>query len=150
MTASSPARLTIFTDGGARGNPGPAAYGIYVVDDQGSVVFQDGQVLGEATNNEAEYQAFLASLKWLSSYLESNPVSGVEWKLDSMLVVKQLLKEWKLKEARMAQLATECWQLLNAIALPYRITHVPRELNRHADMLVNAALDGKPASLKHS
>lgn len=143
MSGESARHLTVFTDGGARGNPGPAACGVYVVDQTGAIVFQTGEVIGESTNNEAEYQAFLLSLNWLTEYLQTHTVAGVEWKLDSMLVVKQLLKKWKLKEARMAALAAQCWAQLEKVPFPYRITHVPRELNRHADALVNAALDGK-------
>lgn len=144
MSSEPASHLTLFTDGGARGNPGPAACGVYVVDQTGEVVFQTGKVIGESTNNEAEYQAFLLSLEWLGEYVSDHTLTSVEWKLDSMLVVKQLLREWKLKEARMAALATECWARLAKLPFSYRITHVPRELNRHADALVNAALDGRP------
>lgn len=136
-------KLFIFTDGGSRGNPGAAAIGVFVTDENGAVIFEHGQYLGISTNNEAEYEAFLASLTWLHSYLKTQAADQVVWQLDSKLVVEQLNKNWKIKEDRLRSKAQNCWQLLEALQVPYTITHVRRELNKEADRLVNQALDAQ-------
>lgn len=138
-----PTTLSIFTDGGARGNPGPAGIGVHVVDEAGAVVHEIAQTIGDSTNNEAEYQAILVSLKWVLTYPELTQLQKIEWKLDSLLVVSQLNKKWKIKETRLQVLAAEAWNLLDQLPCPYSIAHVFREQNREADRLVNAALDGK-------
>lgn len=134
-------KLTIFTDGGSRGNPGLAAIGVFVSNEQQQAVFQQASFIGRATNNEAEYKALLASLEWLSGYLKSNVVASVEWVLDSKLVVQQLNRNWKIKEPRLRSLAEQAWQLLDSLECEYALTHVGRERNRRADELVNKALD---------
>lgn len=136
--------LTVFTDGGARGNPGPAAIGVWVVDRQGNEVYQEATAIGESTNNEAEYQAFWHSVEWLVHQTELSP-TRVEWKLDSMLVVEQLNRRWKIKEKRLLPLAQQIWDHLAQLPYPFTIAHVPRELNREADALVNQALDAVSA-----
>lgn len=134
--------LHIFTDGGARGNPGPAGLGFFVVDQEGTEIYQGKKFVGTATNNEAEYQAFLLSLTWLQKFLEQDhSPNKIYWYLDSNLVVQQILKQWKIKEPRMKKYAEKAWQRLEALALPYSITHVPREKNKEADRLVNEAID---------
>jgi ribonuclease HI len=133
--------IIIFTDGGARGNPGPAGIGIHAVNEKGEALFQGSEFIGRATNNEAEYQAVLSSLEWLSTYTKTNVVERVQWKLDSMLVVQQLSKQWKIKEARLQQFANTIWTHLAALPCPYSFSHVPRAQNAEADALVNKALD---------
>ena len=132
--------LTINTDGGSRGNPGQAAIGV--------VIFQDGKVItdlkkaiGVATNNEAEYQAVLFSLEWLADNVSDLSPTTIIWKLDSKLVVEQLLKNWKIKEPRMKDLAERCWTALATLPCSYTFQHVPRAENKEADALVNQALD---------
>lgn len=141
-------QIVIFTDGGSRGNPGPAAIGIFVTtqntpEETPEVVYQQGSFLGQSTNNEAEYEAILQSLTWLTAYLSTTSAENVTWKLDSKLVVEQLNKNWKIKEDRLRLKAQECWQLLSALSVPYSLTHVPREQNKEADRLVNQALDSQ-------
>lgn len=135
------ADVTIFTDGGARGNPGPAAIGIVAFNSANEEVYRHGECLGAKTNNEAEYGAFLQSLKWIDTYVKNTNVKSVEWKLDSLLVVEQLNKHWKIKEARLQQFAQAIWQELGKHSFSYTITHVPRAQNAIADSLVNKALD---------
>lgn len=138
-------QLTIFTDGGSRGNPGPSAIGISV-ELAGQEQYAFAGYVGEGTNNEAEYQAILQSLTWLSEYvakLEAGQTVNVTWKLDSKLVVEQLNKKWKIKEPRMRTYAQEIWQKLNELPVTYQIMHVPREQNKRADALVNQALDAR-------
>lgn len=139
------ATFFIFTDGGSRGNPGPAAVGVFVSDEAGTVVYEQASYLGISTNNEAEYEAFLASLKWLQALTPDRRPNKVIWQLDSKLVVEQLNRNWKIKEDRLRQKAQNCWQLLEMLAIPYSIVHVVREKNKDADRLVNQALDAQTA-----
>ncbi|HEX7017918.1 MAG TPA: ribonuclease HI family protein [Patescibacteria group bacterium] len=134
-------KLTIFTDGGARGNPGPAGIGVVVLDELAHVVFEHSAYLGKATNNEAEYRAFQASLDWLLSSTHLDQATHISWKLDSMLVVEQLQRHWKIKEPHLKLLADQIWQKLDQLQIPYTIGHVPRAENKDADALVNQALD---------
>lgn len=127
--------LTLFSDGGARGNPGPAAIG-YVLANGNRVVSEAGEKIGETTNNVAEYTAVLRGL----TKAHELGATSVECKLDSLLVVEQLNRNYKVKDATLAQLFTKVWNLIQQFQ---RVTfqHVPREQNHHADALVNQALD---------
>lgn len=140
-------KLFIFTDGGSRGNPGAAAIGVYVVNEKSQVVYEQGTHIGVFTNNEAEYDAFSASVEWLLSYLSDNAVDEVVWQLDSKLVVEQLQKKWKIKEERLLVKAQRCWQGLSKVTIPFSIKHVRREFNQEADRLVNQALDAHTAGM---
>ncbi len=133
-------KLEIYTDGGSRGNPGAAASAFIVVDAESQTTLQEkGLSLGVATNNEAEYQAFIESLKWITE--QSFTLENVLWKLDSLLVVQQLNKVWKIKDERMQSFAQKAWTLLQELAVPYSIQHIPREQNARADAVVNSTLD---------
>lgn len=127
--------LTLYSDGGARGNPGPAAIG-YVLTNCGNVVAEHGEVIGETTNNVAEYTAVLQGL----TRAHELGATHVSCKLDSLLVVEQLNRNYKVKDANLAQLFTKVWNLSQRFQ---RVTfqHVRREQNHHADALVNQALD---------
>jgi probable phosphoglycerate mutase len=133
-------QLIIFTDGGSRGNPGAAAIGV-VVQQGETVLFETGETIGVATNNEAEYQAILRSLKWLTTTAAPAEISKVRWQLDSKLVVEQLNKRWKIKEPRMREFAQQAWSTLATLPYFFEIVHIPREQNAAADALVNQALD---------
>lgn len=134
-----PSKLIIHTDGGSRGNPGPAATGIVVLqNDQELHAF--GRYLGTATNNDAEYAAVVDALEWVvSTYPNSFP--DLDFKLDSNLVVEQLNRRWKIKEARLMELATRIWALINTRRLQTTFTYVPRAQNWQADREVNRVLD---------
>lgn len=131
--------ITIHTDGGSRGNPGPAACGI-VVHKGTEVLYEAAEYLGTLTNNEAEYTGVLRALEWLTRSSLSEEVS-VEFYLDSKLVVEQLNKNWKIKDARMKQYADRCFSLIAELPITVSFTHVPRNENADADALVNQALD---------
>lgn len=132
-------QLFINTDGGSRGNPGESGVGVVVTDETGSVLHQISYYLGQGTNNEAEYQAVIQSLAWL---LNANlKPTQITWRLDSKLVVEQLSRRWKIKESRLQTLATECWQSLAKLAIPYQFIYVPRAENAQADALANQAMD---------
>lgn len=128
--------IILKTDGGARGNPGPAAIGVVLENDKGKVLKEFGRYIGETTNNQAEYQALLAGL------IEAHKFGAEEVScyLDSELVVKQLKREYKVKDKELASLFVKIWNLSqNFKKISYH--HIPREQNMHADMLVNKALD---------
>jgi len=129
-------RYIVHTDGAARGNPGPAAIGVVIEDEEGRTVYEASRALGVRTNNEAEYLAFIAALEWLKDVRPSD----AEFRLDSELVVRQLKGEYKVKEPRLQSLHGQAVMLLNAVP-KHRIRHVPREENARADELANEALD---------
>ncbi|MEK7511969.1 MAG: ribonuclease HI family protein [Patescibacteria group bacterium] len=131
-------KLTINTDGGARGNPGPAAIGIVIRDAKKKIVFQTGKYIGETTNNQAEYQAVVFAFE---KALELG-ATELEFNLDSELVVKQLNHEYKVKNQELAQQFLKIWNLQNKVKqVVYK--HVYREANKEADELVNEALDNQ-------
>jgi ribonuclease HI len=134
--------LIIHTDGGSRGNPGPAATGVVMLMGE-KVVFEEGKFLGQQTNNEAEYQAVLEALAALPTVLKAHQIDRVEWKLDSMLVVQQLNKAWKIKEPRLAKFAQEIWKHLAQLSVPFTFSYVPRAQNAAADAILNQTLDSQ-------
>lgn len=131
--------LNIFCDGGARGNPGPAAYG-FVVLENGKVLHEEGEYIGIATNNFAEYTAVIAALKWLT---RSYKGEDLNFFLDSQLVVSQLSGLYKVKNAAIRNLVFEVRTLENEFG-QIKYNHVKREQNKEADRLVNLALDKQP------
>ena len=129
-------KYIVHTDGAARGNPGPAAIGVVIEDQEGRTVYEVSRALGVRTNNEAEYLALIAALE----YLKSARPTDAEFLLDSELVVRQLKGEYKVKEPRLQALHGQAVMLLNAVP-KYRFRHVRREENARADELANEALD---------
>ncbi len=144
MINNNPTHLIINTDGGSRGNPGPAAIGVKITLPDGSIFHQISQQIGITTNNIAEYTAVKEALSFLSKkFKEKTCEVKVSFYLDSELVVRQLTGIYKIKEPTLATLANQIQQL----KLPFSdvtFTHVRRELNKDADLLVNMALDNKP------
>lgn len=141
--------IFINTDGGSRGNPGKAAIGVVAINHKGEILFKLEKYIGMATNNEAEYQAFITSLEWTEEFAKQHHNSNsqesqelkIKWRLDSKLVVEQLNRRWKIKEPRLQQYAIKAWEILQKRPFLFEITYVPREENKHADQLVNQALD---------
>jgi len=129
-------KYIVHTDGAARGNPGPAAIGVVIEDDEGRTVYEASRALGVRTNNEAEYLALITALE----YLKGIRPAEVEFRLDSELVVKQIGGQYKVKEPRLQTLHGQVIMLLNA-AGKYKFRHVRREENSRADGLANEALD---------
>ena len=129
-------KARLCTDGGARGNPGPAAYGFVLEAEDGSVLAARGEAFGVATNNVAEYRALIAGLEEAVELA----VSDLEVVSDSELMVKQMRGEYRIKNAALRELAAEAGRL--ARKLPeVRYRHVRRHENELADSLVNQALD---------
>lgn len=131
-------RLTIYTDGGARGNPGPAASGIVIKDETGKIVSAFGEYLGKQTNNYAEYMAIISGLK---KALDLG-ATEVDCVADSKLVVEQLNRRWKVKEPTLQKLFVEAWNAMQKFKR-VRISHVLRHKNKEADAEVNKVLDNK-------
>lgn len=129
-------KVILYSDGGARGNPGPAAIGIAIYDPFGKELKRMGQVIGETTNNQAEYKALIAGL-------EQALVLGaslVVCHMDSELVVKQMQGKYKVREPGLQDLAPQVFRLLGKFK-NVQFVHVSREKNELADQLVNDALD---------
>ncbi len=134
----------MFTDGGARGNPGPAAYGVVVQSPDGKVIGELAKYLGEATNNEAEYQGLLAALE----YALVHHAQSVQIFSDSELMVRQMLKQYKVKSGGLRPLYDHAQKL--AAQIPnFKIAHVRREHNHEADRLVNRAIDSHFSPQRH-
>lgn len=129
-------RARLFTDGGARGNPGPAAYGFVLETEDGTVLAAEGEAIGEATNNVAEYSGLIAGLR---KAVELH-VPDVEVVSDSELMVKQMRGEYKVKNEALRALSLEAARIARQLqSVEYR--HVKRAHNELADRLVNEALD---------
>jgi len=137
-------KIVIYTDGGARGNPGPAAIGVAMQDAKGHPIKGWGKAIGEATNNEAEYQAVVFALQKAKALLGSRKAKNtfIEIRMDSTLVAFQLSGEYKIEEERLFPFFIKIWNLKMDFARVVFV-HVPREKNREADRLVNEALDVK-------
>jgi ribonuclease HI len=130
-------RVTVNVDGGARGNPGPAAIGVVVRDGGGEVLEEVGETIGEATNNVAEYKALLRGIELAAA----QGAGEVELIGDSELVVRQVEGRYKVKNAGIKPLHAEVKRAL-ADFDSWSIRHVRRSDNADADRLVNQALDG--------
>lgn len=136
-------RATLHTDGGARGNPGPAGIGVLLTDEGGQVIGEIAQGIGETTNNVAEYSAVIAGLELALA----RGVSDIEVAVDSELVVHQLRGEWKIKNERLRALAVKARALMNRFSSA-SIRHVRREENAGADRLANQGMDAAALDLE--
>ena len=132
-----PAELVINCDGGSRGNPGPAAYGVSIQTPDGTEIEGIGETIGVATNNVAEYSAVIAGLRRVAEI----GARAVHVRSDSKLLIEQLSGRYKVKNAALKELHKEAIELARRFD---RVTyeHVRREQNVRADELVNLALDG--------
>lgn len=152
-------KIVMNTDGGARGNPGPAGIGIVIKyeekrspdldssakpqNDSGEVIKEISEYIGETTNNQAEYKALIAGLEWILK-VENEELEGIEeieCRLDSELVVKQLNKEYKMKNEGLKPLFDKVNSLVADLNIPVKFFHVYRSANSAADKLVNKAID---------
>ncbi len=133
MTDNIVAKL--YTDGGARGNPGPAATG-YVLFQGTKRIAEGGTYLGTATNNQAEYQAVIEGMQRAHQL----GITSVAVFMDSELIVNQLQQKYKIKDPTLQKLFIKAWNLMQGFA-SLTVTHIPREQNAEADYLVNQTLD---------
>lgn len=129
-------KLIVNVDGGARGNPGPAAIGVVVQDEGENILEEHAEKIGSATNNVAEYKALILGIERAAAL----GADELELRGDSELVVKQMLGQYKVKHPDMKPLHARAKEALGAIP-EWSINHVRREKNAEADRLVNQALD---------
>ena len=137
-------KLIIYTDGGARGNPGPAAIGIVIADEKSAPIKKYSEYLGEKTNNEAEYEAIIFALKKVKALYGKDKIKNIdiELKSDSELIVRQLNHQYKIEETHLQKLFMKIWNALIDFG-KVEFIHIPREENKEADALVNECLDGE-------
>ena len=136
-------KINIYTDGGSRGNPGPSGIGV-VITQEGQILKKYGEFIGNATNNQAEYEALIFALEKAKLLFGKKKAKEMEIDvfMDSELIVKQLNHEYKIKEKDLQLLFLKVWNLI----LDFKkisFNHIPREDNKEADKLVNQALDGE-------
>lgn len=134
--------LNVFTDGGARGNPGPAAIGVYIVDGNNKKIAGFGKTIGITTNNIAEYKAVIEALDWIienKKFLSEN--AKINFFLDSKLVCSQIIGIFKVKNSGLKDLLLDVRDREGQICLSMYYRQIPREKNTQADRLVNEALD---------
>ncbi len=136
MSSAAGPRLTVYTDGAARGNPGPAGAGVHVQDEAGSLLAEDRLYLGEATNNVAEYRALLLGLERAREL----GAREVEIRADSELMIRQMTGKYRVRNADLQDLHRQA----RALELGFQrvdYVHIRRESNREADRLANQAID---------
>ena len=129
-------RVTIWVDGASRGNPGRAAIGVIINDEQGELMARISQRIGTTTNNQAEYRAIIAALEKAIELGATHVVINS----DSELVVRQLNGRYRVRKAELKPLHQKVKQLQSSLE-EFTITHIPREQNKEADRLANKALD---------
>lgn len=131
---------TVFSDGGARGNPGPAASAFVCISGNGVVVHKASKYLGNATNNFAEYQGVILALTWMGQ--NKKLLDGeITFNMDSELVVNQINGKYKVKEETLKKLMLIIRNLLEKVETKISFVSIPREKNKLADFLVNTELD---------
>jgi len=133
--------LKIFSDGGARGNPGPAACA-FIIEKDNKRIYKDAKYLGETTNNVAEYSGVQMALEFLTKY-DLSGVEKITFYLDSELVVKQLNGVYKIKNVNLKKYSLRINKYILAINVAVEILHIKRDKNKIADKLLNDVLDEK-------
>jgi ribonuclease HI len=135
-------RIIMHTDGGARGNPGPAGIGVVVKRQNGELVYEVSRYIGEATNNVAEYEALIAGLEEAKKkFGDALREMAIDVRMDSELVIRQLTGIYKVKDPGMKERFARVAKIRMEDAPNMTFTHVFREQNAHADELVNRAID---------
>ena len=129
-------RIEIYIDGGARGNPGPAGIGVVILDEKGKKIKEFGKYIGEATNNIAEYNALLYGLEEALIIRADEVLIN----MDSELVAKQLLGDYRVKDANITPLFERALNMLKSFK-NFEVRHIAREKNKEADKLVNKAIN---------
>lgn len=135
--------IFVYTDGGARGNPGPAAIGVYISNEKGEEIASIGKKIGNATNNVAEYKAILEAMKWIAENKSKLGILKISFFMDSELAYSQISGLYKIKNANLREIILEIKIKETEIGVPISYNHVRRENNKKADKLVNLALDNK-------
>lgn len=137
------AKLKVFTDGASRGNPGESGIGIFIHDENGKVIKKWNEYIGKTTNNQAEYSALLKSIQLIEELNQAMEIEFIEFNADSELMIKQLKKQYKVKDAGLKQLYNSAIMQLSSLKIPHAFKHVERSLNKEADKLANQGIDNK-------
>jgi ribonuclease HI len=134
-------KIIIYTDGGARGNPGPAGIGVVIQDEEGKTLHESSAYIGETTNNVAEYEALVRALEDAQMFGDKLKDMEVEVRMDSELIVRQMQGIYKVKEPTLKEKFAKVAHLRIKQVPNLTFTHIPREKNARADLLVNEAID---------
>lgn len=129
-------KLTLYCDGGSRGNPGPAASGMVLIDENGHTTAAWGSYLGQTTNNVAEYTSLILGVQRAKEL----GATQVKCYMDSKLVVEQVNRNWKVKEPHLQKLFIQAWNEIQGIPT-FSLKYIPRDQNKLADQQVNITLD---------
>ncbi len=136
-------KIIMYTDGGSRGNPGPAGAGAYITDGDGKKLKGVSKFLGIQTNNFAEYEAVVLGLHEIKKMFGKNARDmDIEVRMDSELIKKQLSGEYQIREESLFPHFIKIWNMQVKDLPKLKFTHVPREKNQDADRLANEAMDG--------
>ncbi|MFA6250602.1 MAG: ribonuclease HI family protein [Candidatus Shapirobacteria bacterium] len=135
--------ISIYTDGGARGNPGIAGYGFVLKNDTGDILYQGKKFLGVKTNNEAEYLGLIAALAYLTDHLSAYSPASLNIFSDSELLINQLRGRYKVKAPNLKPLFAAASDLIRHLSLPVSYRSIPRSQNCLADSLANQAMDSR-------
>lgn len=142
-----PEQISIYTDGGSRGNPGPAACAFVVTStNPTTLLYRQGKSLGVATNNQAEYSGIITALDWLVVQIQNRSFPlVVNFFSDSQLIVRQINREYRVKDPNIYSLYSQVFKLIQKITassvIKITFTHIPRTENSASDLLVNETLD---------
>jgi len=136
LSGLEPTNLVAYIDGGARGNPGPAGFGVRIEQPDGTLVEEIHESIGVATNNVAEYRGLLAALEWAKTH----GARILHVRSDSLLLVQQMIGNYRVKNAGLQPLHARARALAREVG-QVTYEHVRREANAHADRLANAAMD---------
>jgi ribonuclease HI len=132
-------QISVYTDGGSRGNPGISGFGVAILDQSGRVIHQISRFIGIKTNNEAEYLALIEALTWVRDH--QSEFSTIKFYADSQLLVRQINGKYKVKAANIKPLYQLALSLISDIHSPCTFYEILREKNNLADSLANLAMD---------
>ncbi|MFZ2152621.1 MAG: ribonuclease HI family protein [Microgenomates group bacterium] len=136
-------QVSIYTDGGSRGNPGPSGFGVVIYDEHKKIIEKISQFVGVKTNNEAEYLALNEAISWVKHNYQKLDITQIEFYSDSQLLVRQMQGKYKVKAPTIVPLYRLAASTLFELKLNYSFHEILRELNSVADSLANQAMDNK-------
>ena len=135
-------QITVYTDGGSRGNPGHSGYGLVIYNDSQKILFKESKYLGIKTNNEAEYSGLIGALDWLNQNQDTK-IAKINFYSDSQLMIRQIQGKYKVKAPNLKPLFQKAQELISSIKIPIIFQDVRRDFNKLADELANQAMDRK-------
>jgi ribonuclease HI len=136
-------QISVYTDGGSRGNPGISGLGVVIYDEFKKIIIKISKFIGVKTNNEAEYLALIEALTWIQNHQSEFAVSQIDFYSDSQLLVRQMRGIYKIKAANIKPLHQIALSLVLSLNIPYIFNEILRDQNYLADSLVNQAMDRK-------